>query len=445
MTKRKTTLNLPIFALAIPLFVFLFFILLTFFNLRKVQVPNIFSLITKPSHPKICPQETFSFRKMFNSVLNTLIINDWQPDGDWKNDMMYDATSFAPYVLYRLGKECQNKNHIFMANKTVEYEVSLIDYLLEELKKRNPNKDEVKRRLYPAIMGHLALIEGVKNYSGKHYSQQKIKLYTTASLLTANFVLLGLSPNQYKDFIPAGFGTITAFALLADDNFLFFRQTKNPLFAYLGLSLLEKANSLFWQENKFGKYYGEGEKPPVIFNQGYMLAALAEAYQLTRNSDFQTKKEAILETLNQKYWSKEYGAYVSTAISDMFNQNIVLSNNNAVFYGLLKWQQTKTDPTLNLKIKSVLSFFEKYLLKNGRIYHHYDLERRKQANYFCSGCNFFTLNNLYTFNREEETKVSPISITDFINFKQFQLDPWIKDYKSGKTPKILEESWKLLQ
>lgn len=402
-----------------------------------------------PFCPLTTTPEQFKYAPTLASVFSRLM-DFWQPSGDWRGDSMHDATSFAPFILYNVGKDCENQEYIDRANTTVEWEVQLIDKVLEQIKKDPKNWEEIKKRLYPAVMGNIALIDGIENYSGSVVSKNKLTVYSQGSILLANLALIFGDPQELDEIIPA-FNRIQAFSFTADADFQLARITQNPIWAYLGVYLTDEAINQFWVNNQYGGYFTLDpalNRPPRAWDQGSMLMGLGGAYSVSGKSAYLNKKRDVVETTLTYLWDSERGGFIDSA-NIWSGKN--LSSNLALLKGLIRWEELDSSFNHSSEIQRTFEFLENDLLFDNLFYHHWD-RTSGRANWFCTGCNFFALDDIYEFNRPIQ---NPSGIFDDVVYQDFravisdptvvaQLQSPLQRFAEFFTPQFLEDVLSLL-
>lgn len=72
------------------------------------------------------------YKKEFENVFKNRVRENWDNSGNWTNDweQINDATSYAPSLLYKCAEREKNPELKRRANKTVDYEISLIDKII---------------------------------------------------------------------------------------------------------------------------------------------------------------------------------------------------------------------------------------------------------------------------------------------------------------------------
>lgn len=350
---------------------------------------------------------------IFDPIFLRLNRDFWNESGDWLSDI-HDATSFASFILYKIGQEWRNQEYINRANKTVEWEVQLVDQVLEQIRQDPNDRQAIKLRLYPASIGHLALIEGLENYSGSDKIKEKLTLYSQGGILLANLALILGDPEEIDENMPSGFNRIQAFAFIADADFQLARITQNPLFSYLGVFLTDQTIKQFWVENNYGGHFTldpAENLPPKAWDQGYTLVALSGAYATSGKSVYLDKKRATVQTTLAHLRDSERGGFFNHP--DKFSKH--LSANAAVLKGLIRWRQLDSSSSHNDEIQQTFGFFQNDLFSQDLLWHHWNKDQGR-ANWFCTGCNFFALDDIYEYYHPVPT---PPKAPDEIAYQNF--------------------------
>lgn len=331
---------------------------------------------------------------IFDPILTTLTTEYWKESGNWEGDMMDDAPSFAPGVLYKEGgTELRAK-----ADKTVEYEVGLVDNVVEQIKADPKDIEKLKQLINPAAMGHAGLIDGFRNYGGNSQEiKTKLEVYSQGSALLSALALIVVDPAEIDKNLPQGFpfNRIQAHAFTADACFQLGKITRNQLWSCLGTYLTDRIIEQFWTESgQYGGYlslHPSEKKPPKDWDQGYSLVPLAEAYTFTRDQKYFKEGRQIVDTSLGYLEDKERGGFASTPLSP----SKYLSGNCAMLRGMNRWVSTDSSESerVSQAVNRTLSFLEKDLYNNGLLYHHRSA-RDGRADYFCTGCNFFALSGI---------------------------------------------------
>jgi len=327
---------------------------------------------------------------IFDPILTKLTNEYWRETGNWEGDMMEDAPSFAPRVLYKLGEvEARAK-----ADRTVEYEVGLADKVLEQLRIDPNDTEKLKQLIYPVAMGHAGLIDGFRNYGGdKQEIKTKLEVYSQGGVLLSALALIFIDPAEIDKNLPEGFpfNRIRAHAFTADACFQLGEITRNQAWSCLGTYLTDRMVEQFYTENsQYGGYLtlkpSEG-KPPKEWDQGYSLVPLVEAFKFTNDKKYHEKGVQIVDTSLRHLEDKERGGFATAPLS----QTKYLSGNCAMLRGINNWATIDSSEFARVSqaIAGTLRFFENDLYKDGLLYH--DWSQDKRALDFCTGCNFFAL------------------------------------------------------
>jgi len=331
---------------------------------------------------------------IFDPILTRLTNEYWRESGNWEGDMMEDAPSFAPRVLYKLG----NAEAGTKADRTVEYEVDLADKVLEQLKTDPNDTEKLKQLIYPVAMGHASLMDGFRNYGGdKQEIKTKLEVYSQGGVFLSALALIFVDPAEIDKNLPEGFpfNRIQAHAFTADACFQLGEITRNQAWSCLGTYLTDRMVEQFYTENgQYGGYLtlkpSEG-KPPEDWNQGYSLVPLAEAFKFTNDQKYLEKGRQIVDTSLRHLEDKQRGGFATAPLS----QSKHLSGNCAMLRGMKSWASLGSSESARVgaAITGTLSFLQKDLYNDGLLYHHWSAQAGR-ADYFCTGCNFFALSGI---------------------------------------------------
>jgi len=397
----------------------------------------VFSNPETPKNPVLSPLKEgrqIEYPPIFNRVLSILIERHWNEDGNWSDDMMHDATSFAPMILYRLAQNRQlplqeRKKHQSMADKTVEYELRCLKGFLADQRKHlgeikevlsnaNPsspgelavkltelgttmgeNINLILEKGYPAISGSLALLEGLESYKGDAFKKREARNHMTAGLLLVNSLFLGINPESIQKIMEkVGFSYTTANAFVAYANFRMAEATGNRTWAQMGKILLEKNCQNCWVEKEDYGYFKHSPKKESLeeIDQGSMLMALKKAHSLfpEKKQRYNWFAEKTLRTIRARLVVKQgKGKGGILAWPKPKERLLALSGSNTVLVGSAMWG----DRELATGIVDAMSVFiipqgEKH---EGLLAHHVYLDEEFPVNYACTGCNFLTLYGIH--------------------------------------------------
>lgn len=352
-----------------------------------------------PSEAKSSSKETLDVPPIFDAILTRLNGEFWDETGNWNGDAMDDAPSFAPGVLYAVGRTRNDAEALRRADRTVVYEVGLVDDVIKQLQKDPHDREALKRLVYPAAMGHIALVDGFSNVGGENPDiRTKLEVYSQAGALAAALALILVNPETIDENFPPNFpfSRVQAHAFTADACFQLRKITQNPLWGHLGAYLTDNMIADFWTENtEYGRYFSlnpREQKPPEDWDQGYTFVALAGAYEVTKDQQYLSRGRDTATTALDHLEDKERGGFATAARSPAK----FLSGNCAMVRGMERF--AGIDPlsagSLRTAIAGTLTFFENDLYRDGLLYHHWE-PRSGRADWFCTGCNFFALSDMW--------------------------------------------------
>jgi hypothetical protein len=336
-----------------------------------------------------CPYDGQPYGTEFEVILGNLIATYWDGGtGSWSGDLE-DAPSFAPFVLYSRAADCSSADYQAKANSTIEYLVRISDAWLA-----NVAAGSWEKGLYQVMAGHLGYFDAVKHYHGDPVTQAKAHLYLQAGTLAAGLAALIL-PQEILRELPLD--VIAVLGIAADDNFTLTRTTGNPMYAALGQLVVERANAQFWVPGSQGGYYAHSPAdPPWDWNQGYMLSALAEAYYATHDPRHRNRRDEVMNTMERLAWDPQRGGYYCSEFPT-YCTGKGLSNNLVMMRGILKWRDVSGEPFYHARADAILQFIRNDLYYNALVYHDWYFSVGR-AGWYCTGCNFWTLENIYYFN-----------------------------------------------
>lgn len=349
---------------------------------------------------------------IFSPILTKLNSEYWRETGDWEGDMMKDAPSFAPRVLYKTGDvELKGK-----ADRTVEHLIGLVDELVEQLKTNPTDTEKLKQLIYPVAMGHIGLIDGYHYYGGNSQeTKTKLEVYSQGTVLLSALALIFVEPAEIDKNLPEKFpfNRIQAHSFTADACFQLGEITGNQVWDYLGTYLTDRMLDQFWtEEEHYGKYFSQVPsemQPPKEWDQGYSLTALSEAFKFTKDQKYLEVGRQIVDTSLRHLEDKERGGFVK----DPLSQDKYLSGNCAMLRGMNSWASIDSlEPArISQATAKTISFLEKDLYREGLLYHHWNPQGGR-ADYFCTGCNFFALSGIQDVKSNEYKIHLPIVISD---------------------------------
>lgn len=323
--------------------------------------------------------DEFPHFELFDDVLTTLLEDHWHSSGDWRGDMMYDATAFAPYVLLHWGDETGDQDLVDKGWATVYHEDRNIRDWIE---------DPINLyRSYKAAMGYPAYLHAYEFTGSRFY------LFRVRPLLKLLTGVCLAAPEQLET-IPY-FSAPTIFGITSYADFLLYYRDPVLNFPYnlRGMLVLGEAEELYLDEGK-GLYEFPG---PYVHDydwpNGMMLNGLAWGYKSTGLFTYKMAARDLADAIEEYLADELRGGYFSD-IDHGDPRTKYLSGNMTILWGLVTLYEIDEDPEILERIETLLDFIETDLFVDGLCNHHWT-EGEGRADYFCTGCNFLLLNNLY--------------------------------------------------
>jgi hypothetical protein len=331
----------------------------------------------------VCAEEAFIsctqdyvFRDEFRTILDNLITSYWDPSGNWQGDIQGDATFFASMLLYALGDETDDISLTGLADQSAAYEASL-----------------VKRFFYYPVV-HMDLVMGFPALAQRYlHTGEKSYRFVFLSGVRSGNIMISLMPGTFVSFVH---DYVTLYATTSCLCFLAYEVSESSLqktmFRNKGLAWIEKANSRYWDKEAGLYEYSQIMDWP----QSTMMMALAAAYRVTGDDRYLDRCLEVLSAMDELCWDSARGGYYGHP--DLRTKGLS-GNNNMVWVLLDLYELTGEKRYLERAGDSLEWILSEDLYNPAEriIYHHWD-NTGGRADYFCTGCNFQTLYNIYRFN-----------------------------------------------
>ena len=324
-------------------------------------------------------EDEFPHYELFNDVLTTLCEDHWSPSGNWRGDMMHDATAFAPYVLLNWGEETGDQDLLDKGWATIYHEDRSIGRWLQD-----PGNPFLA---YKAVMGFPAYLYAYEFTGARFY------LFRVRPLLKLLTDVCLAAPEQLET-IPF-FSAPTIFGVTSYADFLLYHRDPvlNILYNLRGMLVLARGEELYLDEVK-GLYECPG---PYVHDydwpNGTMLNGLAWGYKTTGVFTYKMAARDLAEAIEEHLADQLHGGYFSD-IDHGEPRTKYLSGNMTILWGLVSLYEIDKDPVMLERIETLLEFVETDLYHEDLCYHHWT-EGEGRADDYCTGCNFLLLNNLY--------------------------------------------------
>ena len=320
--------------------------------------------------------DNFIFQKEFLSILDNLMTQYWDVGGNWKGDIQGDATFFASMLLFALGRDINDTSMTQAAHQTVSYEVSLI-----------------KRFFYRPVV-HMDLVIGFPALARQHiYTGDDACRILFLTGVTSGNIMISLMPERFVSFVH-DYAT-----LYAVSGYLCFLaaeaagpEAEKNRFIRKGLFWIEKADKKCWNEDAGLYDYSR----ILDWPQTTMMMALVQAYRATGDGKYLDRCLVVMNSMDELCLDNEQGGYFGHP--DLVTKG--LSGNNNMVWVLLDLFEITGEPGYLERAHETLEWILSEDLYNAQehiIYHHWH-NAKGTAGYFCTGCNFHTLYNIYRYN-----------------------------------------------
>lgn len=316
--------------------------------------------------------DTVPHWELFEVVLDTLVADYWNDDGNWDGDIMDDATSFAPEVLLGWGMETGDEALVEMGSRTCMWELALLDAAFAG----DPDA------LAEAAMGALAL------WWGYHYDvNPDFEIYRRLLPPVLNWLAVPIAERFADDYWPAS----TLVGFMAHIDLELARGTRGE----------DRAEALAWASDLIDWAYTEQFDPGTgLFDDGYltsngvMLTAVAEHATLSRDPTMATRSQSLFDAMMTQAWDDERGGFWNESGDGTkhFSKNLMALRGIVALY-----DATGDDDYFDAAVAQI-EWMKADLFRDGLFDHHWT-EGIGRAGYVCTGCNFLFLDDMMHFRR----------------------------------------------
>ena len=344
-------------------------------------------------------QAPFLYREMALTVLENLVHHAATPDGDWLFTEMKDTIGLAPRVLFDFGDALDRTDLAEQAMLTIGF----YDTLALEVAQQMASGDDVDADAQDKMFGGApSLVDAYVHTGERHYRD-----FLSLQLLMVGQEILNdpslIEPGgQYAVYGPlfTGGAIVTVNVELA----LAIREVEGD-FDAIAQSHIDMAAALLVLLDAYrmpaGFYDSHGGSEPDTGENINMVMALATMYVATEEQQYLDAAIELIDAL-EPLWDEQAGAYRLEADSNY----IGLAENNLILYGELLLYEYTQDETILERAVQFYQFAETALYaelpaegESGgfRVILH-DNQGLVSDWYWCSGCNFFALNNILMLN-----------------------------------------------
>jgi len=348
----------------------------------------------------------------FGNQLDLILSEYWSEDGNWKADMMNDATAFAPMLLFKIHEKTGCEPLYRRAITTCNYERNLIAEVMS---------GKAKFDIYSVfgIYGLLPCMQYAKTQTERDAAKNQLQ---SLIYLIDGAMLLDLDQALFPDWKES---KSIALPMAASLSLEFCETEKQPAILNMAKKLIAKHEKEFYDPNRglfSGKHFGP-------WNSATALLAYARAYSATKDDLYLQKANTLIRNLREGHvfaavlfgdvsldtvnnWSLNFSTlmiyidafwnlYISTG-----DQKYKDSVKRAIDFAVAEFTLSRAYPDgindqwFNNQ-KRIIPFFS------------HDIRRiegaKKVAPSYCLGCVFYMLNHIWNYNFDTP-KQNPISV-----------------------------------
>jgi hypothetical protein len=319
------------------------------------------------------------FSEMYQGILERLTTEVPVNEGDWGEDFG-DATAFAPPALLSIGFATCDEELIRLANETLAHEEFLVRHYLEVMD--GTGADEV-------LIGGIGLIEAYRLNPDPRWATAAERLM---ALLRDTVALFGdYLDSAAIDVDPYGPTAVTG---IVAAELLRYVEVVDPAATELvdaALHIAAAIDEAAWDAT--GGFYRSSRDNPVLdlYPNVAMMIVWTLAYRHTGDPAHLARAEALFDAI-QPLRLDPLGAYHSLYSSSVPDY-VSLSSQNYLVFGLQFLDEDSGDPRYLEEATTILNFVQSHLYDNGMAWHHW--ENAERATWYCTGCNFQLLYDLW--------------------------------------------------
>lgn len=326
-----------------------------------------------------------AYSEMFNPIYNNLFKNFYLKDNHWPGDWG-DANGYGPALVYSMALNGQaDPNAVSIVDGNLNTIMGWItNFTITDLISMNVDS------LQNSFLGIIGLYYG---YMYNHSSQY------TASIKKYLDIVDNFLGNDIKGFfslsIP-GYDPSITLSMIAAYNILYtINLPSAPGYATYGLNVIRQMDQLVYDPTK-GYYMPNLSSDTFwVFPNALMVLADISAYRYTNDPTYLNKAESLYDTIKSLTFSPVTGGYKAPDEENPTVDFLLSVQNYMIMVDLILYHYTRGQSYLD-NAKVVLDFIQNNLYLDGTAYHH--LESGGMTHFFCTGCNFQLLLNIYEYN-----------------------------------------------
>ena len=306
--------------------------------------------------------------QQFDDLVGILWDEYWSEDGNWRGDMMGDATAFAPELFFPMAHEtgCQELHELSVS--TVEYELTLVSGFI------NGGANAME-----TVVGAPSLITGYQWTQNRQY-----RFMSHAGLLALASQILN-DPEAFSFF----FEPVVALGSTAYYILVHVDVSGDEALVLKALEALELADQTYWDEEN-GVYSELWD-----WSQALMIMALSRAYRQTGDTGYLGRAERLATTVLEQMWDETRGGFWASHKDEQRGKG--LSGQAFMARAFIElYLATCEQIYLDVAGDTIEFSFGPDLYVDGLMRHDWTPDQGASAS-VCIGCNFFVLSNLWIY------------------------------------------------
>lgn len=324
---------------------------------------------------------TTPFSGMYAAILERLTTEIPVNEGDWAEDFG-DATAFAPPALLSLGLRTCDERLVGLAVETLEHQEFLVRHFLEVME--GPGAAEV-------LIGGIGLIEAYRLGGDARWARAADELL--ADLLDTAALFGDYLYAPMLDTDPYGPTAVTGIVAAQALRYVDVVDPTDDARLERALEIAAAVDRAAWDATG-GFYRAAPDEPELdLYPNVAMMIVWTLAHRLTGESSYRERAEALFAAIQPLRLAFAGDAAYHSLYSSSVPDYVSLSSQNYLVLALRFLAEETGDPAYLDEARVVLSFVESHLYWHGMAWHHW--ENGARASWYCTGCNFQLLYDLW--------------------------------------------------